>query len=95
MPKDWLNNQNQKTDVAYLFEEIDYPKVIDELPLKREYIDIRYIEGAIFWNVSRENLEKSHLGKIIKHKLYKQMTIRNANAARYLSDKWKEIVRHL
>ena len=43
-----------------------------EIPkkLKKEVIDIRYINGAIFGHVKRKKYNKSHLNKIISHKLY-------------------------
>ncbi|MFA6213754.1 MAG: DUF1697 domain-containing protein [Candidatus Micrarchaeia archaeon] len=85
IPKQWQNDSAQKTDVAYLFREIDSAKTIDGLPVKKEYIDIRYAPGAIFWNVERKNYNKSHLNKIISHPLYKMMTVRNVNTARFLA----------
>jgi uncharacterized protein (DUF1697 family) len=85
IPKEWQNDSTQKTDVGYLFDEIDSEKIIEELPIKKEYIDIRYIKGAIFWNVARKNYHKSRINKIISHRLYQQMTIRNVNTARFLA----------
>lgn len=84
IPTEWSNDAEQKTDVAYLFKEIDSEKVIDELPVNREKMDIRYTKGAIFWNVKRENYNASRLNKIIGNKLYKLMTVRNINTARFL-----------
>lgn len=86
IPKDWKNDDIQKTDVTYLFPEIDNEKILDEVPIKKDFIDVRYIKGAIFWNVKRENYNKSHLNKIISHKLYKFMTVRNINTARFLGE---------
>ena len=85
IPKNWGNDKNQRTDVAYLFSEIDSEKIIVELPIKKEFIDVRYVKGAIYWNVKRENVYKSNLAKLISHKLYKFMTIRNVNTTRYLA----------
>ncbi|MFA6604256.1 MAG: DUF1697 domain-containing protein [Patescibacteria group bacterium] len=85
IPEDWRNDSAQKSDVAYLFPEVDSEKTIAELPIKKEYVDIRYIKGAIYWNVGREDYNKSHLNKIIGHKSYKYMTVRNVNTARYLA----------
>lgn len=85
IPKEWQNNSTHKTDVAYLFPEIDSIKTMDELPFKKEFIDIRYIKGAIYWNIDKKNCNKSHLNKVISHKLYRSMTIRNINTARYLA----------
>ncbi|MBN1760547.1 MAG: DUF1697 domain-containing protein [Chitinispirillaceae bacterium] len=88
VPRSWLNDKEQKTDVAYLFLEIDTEKTIDVLPVRREYIDIRYTRGALYWNVDRKNLARSNLSKIASHPLYRQMTIRNVNTCRYLAE-WK------
>ena len=86
IPDDWQNNDDQKTDVAYLFESIDTENIINELPIKKEYIQLLYVRGALIWNVRREDYNKSHLNKIISHKVYKDMTIRNVNTARYLAE---------
>ena len=85
IPVDWQNDSYQRSDVAYLFPEIDSKKTIDELPVKKEFMDIRYVKGAIYWNVDRKNYNKSHLNKIIGHKLYQLMTVRNVNTARHLA----------
>jgi uncharacterized protein (DUF1697 family) len=85
IPKEWQNDSSQRSDVAYLFPEIDSQKTLDELPVKKEFIDIRYIKGAIYWNVDRIYYNKSHLNKIIGHTLYRFMTVRNVNTARYLA----------
>ncbi|MFZ2206005.1 MAG: DUF1697 domain-containing protein [Microgenomates group bacterium] len=85
IPKDWKNDTEHKTDVAYLFDEIDLEKTIDEIPVKKEYLDIRYIKGAIYWHIDRKNYNKSHINKLIGHKLYQFMTVRNVNTARFLA----------
>jgi uncharacterized protein (DUF1697 family) len=85
IPKAWLNDNDQRTDVAYLFEEIDKPNSIDELPMKMDFIEIKYVKGAIIWHLKRENLNKSQLNKLISHQHYQFMTIRNVNTARYLA----------
>lgn len=85
IPKEWKNDTAQRSDVAYLFPEIDLKKTIDDLPIKKEFMDIRYVKGAIFWNIDRKNYNKSRLNKIIGHKLYQFMTVRNVNTARYLA----------
>jgi len=87
IPENWYNDETHKTDVAYLFSEADSQKVIDELPIKKEFVDIRYVQGALFWHVARADYTKSQLNKIIGHSLYKLMTIRNINTARKLAGK--------
>lgn len=86
IPETWQNDAEQKTDVAYLFSEIDSKETVNILPIKKEFIDIKYVNGAVIWNVKRKNVNKSHLTKIISHKLYQSMTVRNVNTARYLAE---------
>jgi uncharacterized protein (DUF1697 family) len=85
IPANWENDTKQRTDIAYLFDEADTDDIINELPIRKEYLDIRYTAGALIWNVTRENYNKSQLNKIIGHRLYQYMTIRNVNTARYLA----------
>jgi len=85
IPKEWKNDSEQKTDVAYLFPAIDLKKTISELPIKKEFIDMRYVKGAIIWNLKKKEYNKSHLNKIISLKQYQLMTVRNVNTARYLA----------
>ena len=85
IPVNWENDTGQRTDIAYLFDEADTEDIINELPIRKEYLDIRYTAGALIWNVRRENYNKSQLNKIIGHRLYQYMTIRNVNTARYLA----------
>ena len=85
IPLAWENNQEQKTDVAYLFPEVDYEGFIDEMPVKREFADLLYVPGAVVWHIFRDNYNKSQINKIIGQKMYQQMTVRNVNTARYLA----------
>ncbi|MCA9391970.1 DUF1697 domain-containing protein [candidate division WWE3 bacterium] len=85
IPSDWENDKEQKSDVAYLFEEIDNQDVVNQLPFKTEYMTVKYVKGALLWNVARDDVNKSQLSKIVGHKLYKYMTVRNVNTARYLA----------
>ena len=81
VPCTWKNDEKQRTDVAYLFDAIDDENTIGELPIKKEYIDIRYVKGAIIWNLKRADYNKSRINKIISCRLYKDMTIRSVNTA--------------
>lgn len=89
IPSDWQNDPTQRTDIAYLFPDVDSKKTIEELPFKKDFVDVRYVKGAIFWNIKKEDVNKSQLAKLISHKLYKSMTIRNINTARFLAGEKK------
>lgn len=85
IPAGWTNDEAQKTDVAYLFEPIDRENIVDDLPIRREFVNVLYAKGALLWNVRREDYHKSQINKIISHAMYKDMTVRNVNTARYLA----------
>jgi uncharacterized protein (DUF1697 family) len=86
IPKEWNNDDSEVTYVAYLYNEIDKPESIAELPIKKEYINIYYTKGAIVWNIKREYYNRSQITKIVQHKDYQKMTTRNVNTARKLAE---------
>jgi uncharacterized protein (DUF1697 family) len=85
IPETWQNDGEQKTDVAFLFPDVDDSSIIGKLPVKVELLDIRYVPGALVWNIQRENYHKCQLNKLVSHKLYASMTLRNINTVRYLA----------
>jgi uncharacterized protein (DUF1697 family) len=85
IPENWTNDSKQKTDVAYLFKEVDKKQVLDILPVKKELVSLIYVKGAVVWNVRKSDLTKSHLNKVIGSEIYKKMTVRNCNTARFLA----------
>ncbi len=85
IPSVWKNDADQRTDVAYLFKEIDSRKVIDDLPMRKDLVALRYVKGAVIWNLERKNLGKSRLSKLIGSEAYRHMTMRNVNTARFLA----------
>jgi uncharacterized protein (DUF1697 family) len=84
MPSDWVNNQTMKCDVMFLWAEADRPGVLDELRIKPEIDDVRYVPGAVIWRIDRGNATRSGLMKVVGTPLYQKMTIRNCNTARKL-----------
>lgn len=92
IPKDWTNDSprpdksGQKSDVLYLFEEINTPDVLDKIGYKSEIETMIYIDGAVIANISRANQSKGSLQKLMGTGLYSKMTIRNVNTARKLAE---------
>jgi uncharacterized protein (DUF1697 family) len=86
IPDNWNNDETQQTYVAYLFKDVADQKIIEELPIKKEYMTIYYVNECIVWNIKRENYNKSHITKIVSHSSYKRMTTRNSNTARKLAE---------
>lgn len=84
IPADWLNNTEQKTDVVFLWPKVDSPTVIEQIGLNANIEQFKYVPGALVWNISRKNVTKSKLLRIVGTDLYKQMTVRNVNTVRKL-----------
>ncbi len=85
IPSEWGSGEDEQTYVAYLFNDVDQPGLVPELPVKMEFMSIFYTPGAIVWNIKRENYNRSHITKIVEHSSYARMTTRNVNTARKLA----------
>ena len=85
IPSQWGSNDGEQTYVAYLFSDVDKPSLVSELPVKRQFMSIFYVHGAIVWNIKRENYNRSQITKIVGHSSYSRMTTRNVNTARTLA----------
>lgn len=92
IPADWTNDSPRpdksgyKSDVIYLFDEINTPDSLDKLGHKPDIEIMKYVDGAVITNISRANQGRGSLQKLIGTKLYAQVTIRNINTARKLAE---------
>ncbi len=85
IPKSWKQDAKEfRSDVAYLFPEADSASSLTLLPMNKEVVEVKYVKGALMWHLNRKNLGKSKLNKLIGAKIYKLMTMRNINTAKYL-----------
>jgi len=84
IPSDWTNDAEQKTDVLFLWSEIDDKSILDKVIIRPHIENVRYIDGALVWNTSRQNATRSSLLRLAGTDLYKQVTIRNINTVRKL-----------
>ncbi|MBU5210950.1 hypothetical protein BLX88_15575 [Bacillus obstructivus] len=82
IPDTWKNDKDMKSDVMFLWDEIDDESILTKLVIKPIVDTVKYVPGAILWSVDKKNVTKSGMLKIIGSKLYKQVTIRNVNTAR-------------
>lgn len=82
IPDTWKNDKDMKSDVMFLWDEIDNEFVLENLVIKPTIDTVTYVPGAILWSVDKENVTKSGMSKIIGSKIYKQVTIRNVNTTR-------------
>ncbi|MFC4735918.1 DUF1697 domain-containing protein [Bacillus daqingensis] len=82
LPENWENDQGMKSDVLFLWEDIDDPSLLDKLVIQPDTDSVIYVPGAVLWSVDRKHAAKSGLVKLAGTARYKQMTIRNVNTAR-------------
>lgn len=86
IPKGWTNDSEQKTDVLFLWDEIDDEDIMDKIVINPEIENAKYIDGALVWNIGRENVTRGGGVKLIKTEFYKHMTARNINTVRKLNE---------
>ena len=82
LPELWQNDQHMKSDVLFLWDDIDNELLLDKLVIKPEIDTVKYVTGAILWSVDRKNVTKSGITKLVGTDVYKKMTIRNVNTTR-------------
>jgi uncharacterized protein (DUF1697 family) len=86
IPLKWQNDDIQKTDIMYLWDELDKPSIVDDLKVNIDIEDLRYVPGALLYNIKRENVDTSRLNKIAGTRIYKYMTVRNINTVRRIAE---------
>lgn len=91
LPSDWKNDQVMKSDVLFLWADIDNEAVLNQLSTKPGIDTVLFVPGAILWMVAKKDSSKSGLVKLVGNKLYKKMTIRNVNSARKIYSLMQEI----
>jgi uncharacterized protein (DUF1697 family) len=84
LPNTWQNDDQMKSDVMFLWDDVDDKSVLEQVIIVPEVDRVLYTAGAIMWSVDRADQSKSGMNKLVGTKLYKQMTIRNVNTARKL-----------
>jgi len=82
LPESWTNDDKMKSDVLFLWEEINDESILDKLTFKPEIETVKYAPGAILWTIDKINVTKSSMTKMIGTSIYKKMTVRNVNTTR-------------
>ncbi len=86
LPETWTNDKVMRTDVIFLWDEIDNPGLVEDLPIREGIDEVLHVPGAVLWRIDRENVTRSWLGKLIGTTPYRSMTIRNVNTVRKLAE---------
>jgi uncharacterized protein (DUF1697 family) len=82
LPESWTNDKEMRSEVMFLWDEIDDESVLEELVIKPEMDTVKYVSGAVLWSVLKKDITKSGMSKLIGSKIYKQITVRNVNTTR-------------
>jgi uncharacterized protein (DUF1697 family) len=85
----WTNDDDQKTDICFLGDAYDSEESIGYLKLNADVDRVKYIDGALVWNIHRTDYAKSGMHTFIGTPLYKNMTARNVNTVRKLGELMK------
>ena len=86
IPDTWKNDKEMKSDVMFLWDEIDDESILNNLLINPNIDTVIYVPGAILWSIDKKNVSKSGMTKIVGSKIYKQVTVRNVNTARKIYD---------
>ena len=92
IPEDWMNDRAMKCDVLFLWDDVDRRSILAELPVRDGIDTVRYIPGAVLWQLDRKDITQSRMAKLVGTPLYKRMTIRNCNTARKLLALMRDVV---
>ncbi len=84
IPTEWKNDTEQKTDVMFLWSNIDNKVILQKVSVNPTIEQVLYIPGALVWNIGRQNVARGGGIKLIKSDLYSNMTVRNINTTRTL-----------
>ena len=85
IPSDWVKNEEMRTDVMFLWEKYNNATVLGNIKLQ-PVDSVKYVKGALLWNVRGKDYSQSGNMKLIGTDLYRHMTIRNVNTVRRLQD---------
>src|SRR5699024_163792 len=64
IPDTWKNDKDMKSDVMFLWDEIDDESVLMNLVIKPNIDTVKYVPGALLWSVDKINVTKSGMSKI-------------------------------
>ena len=84
MPNTWVDDDTMRTNVLFLWPEVDREDVLERLPSNPQIEDVRYVPGAVLWRIDRANASRSRMTKMVGTDLYRKLSIRSSNTVRKL-----------
>jgi uncharacterized protein (DUF1697 family) len=89
IPKSWRMDSDKQIHVAFLLSDIDSPNILDQINIDIKANQIKYIQGAIIWNVELKNWSKDAVYKFTNGKISKYVTVRSINTVGKLNELMK------
>ncbi|MBC7472297.1 MAG: DUF1697 domain-containing protein [candidate division SR1 bacterium] len=89
IPEFWENNSDMKTDVLFLWDEMDKSETMNLITQNTQIDTLIYHPGAIIWHIKKVNYNQSGMHKFVGTRVYKLMTARNINTVRKLAELMK------
>jgi uncharacterized protein (DUF1697 family) len=90
IPTSWMNDCRMLPHVAFLWAEIDSPDILNQIDATVKSAQVKYIPGAIVWNVELKNWSKDTIYKFTNGPISKQVTVRSVNTLRKLNELMKQ-----
>lgn len=81
-PSSWVNNEEYKTDILFLWDAYDTPESLSLIKTEPSVDVLMYVQGSIGWCIRRDHYKESGMSKFIGSALYKNITARNINTVR-------------
>jgi uncharacterized protein (DUF1697 family) len=85
-PTTFSNDESQRTDVLFLWDEFDSKKTLGIIKHNPKVDTLLYTPGAIVWSIKRTDYTRSGMHDLIKSPVYKKMTGRNINTVRKIAE---------
>ncbi|GGO09452.1 DUF1697 domain-containing protein [Saccharibacillus kuerlensis] len=92
LPDEWSNDGQMKSDVFFLWDEVEEAAVPSALPLTPGIGTLLFAPHAVLFAVDRADAGRSGMNKLIGSKLYAQMTVRNVNTTRKILKLMRELL---
>ena len=89
IPASWINQSGMRPHIAFLWEDINSPDILKRVDVNVKIDQVKYVQGAILWNVELKNWSKDTIYKFTNGKISKQVTVRSINTVKKLSELMK------
>ncbi|GAB0174328.1 MAG: DUF1697 domain-containing protein [Candidatus Altimarinota bacterium] len=86
IPSEWQNNSEQRTDILFLWKDVDTKESLNEIKQNPLVDTLTYLPGAIIWHIDKAHYQESKMRDFIGTKVYRKMTARNVNTVRKIRE---------